>query len=76
MRAVRFSTFGDPEVLRLAEAPEPHPGPDQIRVVVRARGVNPADWKIREGELGGELPQGMGMRWRGSSTRSATRSPT
>jgi len=61
MRAVRFSAFGGLEVLRLEEAPEPHPGPDQIRVIVHACGVNPADWKIREGELGGELPQGMGI---------------
>ncbi len=57
LRAVRFSEFGGPGVLR-SEVPEPHSGPGQIRVVVRACGVNPADWKIREGELGGELPRG------------------
>ncbi len=61
MRAVRFSEFGGPEVLQVDEVPEPHAGPGQIRVVVRAAGVNPMDWKIREGYMGGDLPQGMGM---------------
>ena len=61
MRAVRFSEFGGPEVLQIDDVPEPHAGPDQIRVVVRAAGVNPMDWKIRQGYMGGDLPQGMGM---------------
>jgi NADPH:quinone reductase-like Zn-dependent oxidoreductase len=40
--------------------PEPHPGPGQVRVAVRAVGVNPVDWKMRSGMLGGELPQPTG----------------
>ena len=61
MRAVRFSEFGGPDVLRVEEVPEPHPASDEVRIAVRACGVNPADWKIREGRLGGELPQGVGL---------------
>jgi NADPH:quinone reductase-like Zn-dependent oxidoreductase len=61
MRAVQFSQFGGPEVLQIVEVPEPHAGPAQIRVVVNACGVNPVDWKIREGYMGGELPKGMGI---------------
>ena len=61
MRAVEFSEFGGPEVLQVVEVDEPHAGEHEIRVVVRACGVNPVDWKLREGYMGGELPQGMGL---------------
>jgi NADPH:quinone reductase-like Zn-dependent oxidoreductase len=61
MRAVQFSTFGGPEVLQIVEVPEPHAGAAQVRVVVNACGINPADWKFREGYMGGELPMGMGL---------------
>ncbi|AMM19732.1 NADPH:quinone reductase [Frondihabitans sp. PAMC 28766] len=45
-----FAEFGGPEVLRVIEAEEPHAGPGQIRIAVRAAGVNPVDWRIREGQ--------------------------
>lgn len=51
MRKVSFAEFGGPEVLQLVEAEEPHAGPGRIRVAVRAAGVNPVDWRIRE-EIG------------------------
>jgi NADPH:quinone reductase-like Zn-dependent oxidoreductase len=60
MRAVQYSEFGGPEVLGIVELPEPHAGPSEVRVVVSACGVNPVDWKIREGYMGGDLPRGMG----------------
>src|SRR5204863_2817611 len=56
VRAVRFDAFGGPEVLHVVDIEEPHPGPGQIRVAVRAASVNPIDWKVRSGMLGGELP--------------------
>jgi NADPH:quinone reductase-like Zn-dependent oxidoreductase len=49
MRAVVFEEYGDPGVLKLQEVPEPHAGPGQVRVKVRAAGVNPYDTKIRGG---------------------------
>jgi NADPH:quinone reductase-like Zn-dependent oxidoreductase len=47
--ALQFTEFGGPEVLSLGEAPEPHAGPGQIRIAVRAASVNPADWKFVTG---------------------------
>jgi NADPH:quinone reductase-like Zn-dependent oxidoreductase len=61
MRAVQFSEFGGPEVLGVVEVPEPHAGPSEIRVVVSACGINPIDWKVRQGFMGGELPMRMGL---------------
>ncbi|GAA3129694.1 oxidoreductase [Streptosporangium carneum] len=46
-----FSSYGEPEELRLAEAPVPSPGPGQVLLRVHAAGVNPVDWKIRAGLL-------------------------
>jgi NADPH:quinone reductase-like Zn-dependent oxidoreductase len=56
MKAVRFDEFGGPEVLHVEDVEEPHAGPGQIRVAVRAAGVNPIDWKVRSGMVGGEPP--------------------
>lgn len=65
MKKVSFAEFGGPDVLRLVDAEEPHPGPGRIRVSVRAAGVNPVDWRIREGQVLGahpiELPSGVGL---------------
>ena len=47
-------------MLELVELPDPHPAPGQIRIAVRAAGVNPIDWKLRGGMRGGDLPQQTG----------------
>jgi NADPH:quinone reductase-like Zn-dependent oxidoreductase len=60
LKAVRFSQFGGPEVLEIVDLPDPRPGPGQVRIAVRAAGVNPSDWKKRTGLMGGELPQTLG----------------
>jgi NADPH:quinone reductase-like Zn-dependent oxidoreductase len=60
MKAVRISQFGGPEVLQIVDLPDPHPGPGQVRITVRAAGVNPSDWKKRQGLMDSELPQTMG----------------
>ncbi|MCM6777043.1 NADP-dependent oxidoreductase [Nocardia sp. CDC159] len=52
MKAIRFERFGGPEVLELVDLPVPDPGAGQVRVAVRVAGVNPADWKRREGAFG------------------------
>jgi NADPH:quinone reductase-like Zn-dependent oxidoreductase len=49
MWALQFTEYGEPEVITLGEAPEPHAGPGQIRIAVRAASVNPIDWKVRSG---------------------------
>jgi NADPH:quinone reductase-like Zn-dependent oxidoreductase len=60
VKGIQYSEFGGPEVLELVELPDPHPAPGQIRVAVRAVAVNPVDWKVRRGLMGGELPQTTG----------------
>lgn len=49
MKAITYTEFGGPEVLRVAEVDEPHAGPGQVRLKVVAAGVNPLDSKIRNG---------------------------
>jgi len=60
MKAVRFSQFGGPDVLEIVDLEDPHPGPGEVRIAVRAAGVNPSDWKKREGLMDQELPQTIG----------------
>jgi len=43
-------------VLRWAEARDPHAGPGQIRIAVRAASVNPIDWKLVTGMMSGGQP--------------------
>ncbi|MEU6002782.1 NADP-dependent oxidoreductase [Streptomyces sp. NPDC047197] len=65
MKKVSFAEFGGPDVLQLLDAEEPHAGPGQVRIAVRAAGVNPVDWRVREGQVLGahpiELPSGVGL---------------
>jgi NADPH:quinone reductase-like Zn-dependent oxidoreductase len=57
MRALQFASYGDPEVLRWADAPDPHAGAGQVRIAVRAASVNPIDWKVLTGAMSGGQPQ-------------------
>ncbi len=50
MKAVQFSKYGGPAVLDIVDVEPPHPGPGEVRITVRAAGVNPSDWKRREGQ--------------------------
>jgi NADPH:quinone reductase-like Zn-dependent oxidoreductase len=56
MRALRFTTYGDPDVLEWADAPDPKAGPGEIRIAVRAASVNPIDWKVFSGMMSGGRP--------------------
>ena len=49
MKAVRIHEYGGPEVLRYEDAPRPVVKPDEVLIRVHAAGVNPVDWKVREG---------------------------
>jgi NADPH:quinone reductase-like Zn-dependent oxidoreductase len=51
MKAVCIYSYGGPEVLVYEDAPRPHPAKGEVLVRVHAAGINPVDWKIREGHL-------------------------
>ena len=55
-RAYRIHDYGGPDALRLDEIAIPSPGSGQILVEVKAAGVNPLDWKVREGMLKDMVP--------------------
>jgi NADPH:quinone reductase-like Zn-dependent oxidoreductase len=66
MKAVRIHALGGPDVLRLEEVPRPEPQARELLIHVHAAGVNPVDWKIREGHLGKiALPAIMGSDFSG-----------
>jgi NADPH:quinone reductase-like Zn-dependent oxidoreductase len=56
MKAMRFADYGGPEVLRLVDVDPPHAGPGEVRIAVRAAGVNALDWKIRAGHMRDAVP--------------------
>ncbi|WP_282693319.1 NADP-dependent oxidoreductase [Streptomyces sp. CC208A] len=63
MRAVVFSRYGDESVLELVRRPAPTPADGDVLVEVKAAGVNPVDWKHREGAVRNDLPFPLGMGW-------------
>jgi NADPH:quinone reductase-like Zn-dependent oxidoreductase len=50
MKVIRIPEFGGPEVLRLESVAVPKPGIGELLVKVGAAGVNPVDYKIRNGK--------------------------
>jgi NADPH2:quinone reductase len=59
-RAVVYTETGPPDVLQLIERPMPEAGAGEVRVRIHRSGVNPTDWKAREGSAHGakrERPQ-------------------
>jgi NADPH:quinone reductase-like Zn-dependent oxidoreductase len=60
MRALQFRSYGGPEVLEIAEAPEPQAGSGQVRIAVRAASVNPIDWKLFSGAMADGPLEGVG----------------
>ncbi|HEX6558218.1 MAG TPA: alcohol dehydrogenase catalytic domain-containing protein, partial [Longimicrobiales bacterium] len=49
MKAALFHEFGGPEVLRIEEVAMPQPGSGEVRVRVRAAGMNHLDLWVRNG---------------------------
>jgi NADPH:quinone reductase-like Zn-dependent oxidoreductase len=56
MKAIRIHNYGGPEVLHYEDAPRPQPQAGEVLVRVHAAGVNPIDWKVREGHMKDLLP--------------------
>ena len=65
MKAVQIHAYGGPEVLQYEDVPQPKPKANDILVRVHAAGVNPIDWKLREGFLSAPLPMIMGIDFSG-----------
>lgn len=67
MRAVLVAEHGPPDVLKLAELDVPRHGPDQVRVRVRAAGIQPFDTYVRQGRPGfaAALPHQLGNEFSG-----------
>jgi NADPH:quinone reductase-like Zn-dependent oxidoreductase len=61
-RVVRFDRVGGPEVLQVVDEPDAEPGPAEVRVVLRAAGLNPADAQRRRTGSDGAVtfPAGIG----------------
>jgi NADPH:quinone reductase-like Zn-dependent oxidoreductase len=55
-KAVRFSSYGGPEVLEIVDVPRPVPGAGQVLVRMKAAGINPGESKIRQGLLHTRFP--------------------
>lgn len=55
-RAVRFDSYGDRDVLYVADVDDPTPGPGEVLVAVRAAGINPGEATIRTGALDEQNP--------------------
>ncbi|MGW7454170.1 NADP-dependent oxidoreductase [Streptomyces sp. NPDC054787] len=62
MLAAVVTEFGGPERVELARVPVPRPAAGQVRVRVRAAGVNPVDGAVRAGVFGG-AGQRIGLGW-------------
>jgi enoyl reductase len=68
-RAVVFDEYGDPDVLHVVDGPLPEPGHGQVRVRVRAAGVQPFDSLFRRGAtqqwMPATFPQRLGNEFAG-----------
>ncbi|HEY9562955.1 MAG TPA: alcohol dehydrogenase catalytic domain-containing protein [Nocardioides sp.] len=58
IRAAGYATTGGRDVLEIVELPKRDPGPGEVRVRVRVSGVNPTDWKSRNGAIHMPIPEG------------------
>ena len=56
MRAISIRDFGGNDRLELTDVDDPKVGPDFLLIRVRGAGLNPVDWKVREGKLEGRFP--------------------
>ena len=56
MHVAEVTAFGGPEVLRLAERPDPAPAPGEVVVRIRAANVNPTDLSVRSGQARARMP--------------------
>jgi NADPH:quinone reductase-like Zn-dependent oxidoreductase len=75
MRQALYDRYGSLDVVRIAEVPDPRPGPGEIAVRVRACALNPKDVLVRKGKFpwlaGRSFPKAMGYDFAGEVERGA-----
>lgn len=73
MKAITIDSFGGVEKLKLKDIPIPKPADNEVQFLVQYSGVNPVDWKIREGLLQKRMPCEFPLipGWEASGTISA-----
>lgn len=54
MKAITFSSYGQPDVLQVTELSDPIAGPGQIRIRIKTAGVQPVDCAVRSGWFAGK----------------------
>lgn len=59
MRAVQIHQYGGPAEMKLSKISIPEPGEGEVLVRIHAAGVNPLDWKVREGYLAELIPHAL-----------------
>jgi NADPH:quinone reductase-like Zn-dependent oxidoreductase len=62
-RSVRFHEFGGPDVLRIEDVVVPEPGPDEVRLRIKAIGLNRGETLMRSGKAAtrATLPAQLGV---------------
>jgi NADPH:quinone reductase-like Zn-dependent oxidoreductase len=55
MKAAQISGYAGQDVLKINDVPKPAAGPGEVLVEVHAAGLNPFDYKVREGIMGDAL---------------------
>lgn len=74
MKLARIHAFGGSDTLAFDEVPVPEPESDEVLVHIQAAGINPVDFKIREGDYpvvdASDLPVGMGRDVSGTVQRT------
>lgn len=57
MKAIRIHRYGHSDEIKIEETPRPQVGATQVLLRIRDAGVNPVDWKIREGLYRERMPR-------------------
>ena len=69
MKQLRYDEYGGIDRMYLADLETPEPGPEEVLIEIKAAGINPVDWKIRNAHMkladGHEWPRKMGLEFAG-----------